>query len=151
MCLEKKKKKRERQMQCSEQLWECEFWSRQNIKHAKHQVQTPDLIYKSSFVNPAWTPWIQISLEEFALTPCSWNEDVSGKHKLHCMANKICLFWSTQPCSNVMKHSELELLGFKECDTFYYTNLYKPETELQRNLCLRGSTADCVSLPNAFS
>lgn len=131
-------------MQWSEYLWECEFWRRKNIKHARPQVQRPDLIYRSSFVNPAWNPWIQISLEEFALPPCSWGDDVSGKHTLHCMTNKICLFWSTQPRSNVMKHPGPDLLRFKECDTCYYTNSHKPHTEFQRNLCLRRSTAHSV-------
>lgn len=141
MGLEEKNK---REMQRSEYLWECEFWSRNSIKHARYQVQTPDLIYRSSFVNPAWNPWIQISLEGFAVTLCSWNDGVSGKHTLYCMTNKACLFWSPQPCSKVMKHPRPHLQRFKECDTCYYTNLYKPQTELQRRLCLRGSTADSV-------
>lgn len=139
MGLEEKK-----EMQWSEYLWECEFWSRKNIKHARYQVQTPDLIYRSSFVNPAWNPWIQISLEEFALTLYSCNDDASGKHTLYCITNRICLFWSTQPCSNIIKHPRPYLLRFKECQTCYYTNLYKPQTEVQRNLCPRGSAADSV-------
>lgn len=102
------------------------------------------ILFTDQVFNPAWNPWIQISLEEFPLALCSWNDDVSGKEILYCLTNKIWLFRSTQLCSSVMKHPRSYLLRFKECATCYYTNLYKPQTELQRNLCLRGSTADSV-------
>lgn len=66
------------------------------------------------------------------------------KHILYCLTNDICLFWSTQPCSKVMTNPRPYLLRFKECDTCYCTNLSKPQTEVQRKFCLRGSTAHSV-------